>query len=149
MPPIRRKEPDLPDAVQSLRSISPRLNAITDRANETVRDVEQFLNDECSIGLPAFTVISFDNGDEEDYAGTYLGYVRVGPKYRIAVATLDNASNIQSVKPWTDCSREEKLESFGKLPDLLARIAERAEEQIQTAEKAAKTVADTLAALRK
>ena len=67
----------LPDAIASLRELSPQLNEATDEAAAVVSDVEKFLNEECSIGLPVRVEIAsedmkLDENDED--ARKYEGY---------------------------------------------------------------------------
>lgn len=43
-------------------------------------------------------------------------------------------------KPWSDCTREVKLQGFLKLPKLLTQIVENVEAEIREAEKVSATV---------
>jgi Lon protease-like protein len=143
--PVKEQEKALRVAVESLRTLSPRLNSITDFANDLVREVEEFLNEECSIGISATVSVARTSDGPE---GLYLEYRRVGPRFRVAVVLTDDEGNDISVKPWSDSSRTDKLGTLPFLPKLLTEIAEEAEGQVARAEKAAQTVASTLAALR-
>jgi hypothetical protein len=134
------------DTFDVLRNLSTRLNTITDRANESVREVEKFLNEECSIGIKAHIKIR-DIADGVPEAN--LEYRRVGSRYRIAVVEINEQGQDTKVKPWTDCSRNDKLSSFEFLPELLANIASSVEESLQEAETTARKVADAIAALGK
>jgi hypothetical protein len=137
--------PTARSAIESLRSLTPRLNAATDLANKTVRDAEEFLNEECSAGIPACVQFrSSENGP-----GYFLEYKRIGQRFRIAVVQATDEGRELSVRPWSDCTRDEKLESFKKLPELLARIAKDVETMVNEAESTAKAVAASLAGLRK
>lgn len=137
---------ELREAVESLRSLAPRLNKITDEANEIVRSVEQFLNEECSVGISAhFRYKDFEGTTD---GGVFLEYRRVGQKYRIAIVEADDNYRDTSVKPWADSSRQDKLESFPYLPELLRHIAEKVSEQVQKVEVAARDVVDTLGVFR-
>jgi hypothetical protein len=137
---------ELRAAVETLRSSTLRLNKVTDLANETVREIEKFLNEECSVGI--HTCVRLGRAGE-GHAGTWLEYRRVGPRFRIALVEADPNGEDVSVKAWADSPREEKLESFEHLPALLTKIAERVEQELTRTEITAKTVVDTLAALRK
>jgi hypothetical protein len=141
---------DLRDAIQALRTLSPRLNKVTDEANQIVRDVEAFLNEECSIGVTA--VVNFQylgHPDDGPCGGLYLEYRRVGGKFRIAIVESDVDGEDVSVKPWADSPRHEKLDSFKVLPELIREIASKVEESISDTEKTTKEIASTLAPLRK
>jgi hypothetical protein len=136
----------LRDAIEALRAVSPRLNSITDLANETVRDVERFLNEECSIGIPASLKI---DEDVERGIVTFLEYRRVGPRFRIAVVVIrEDGEEELFAKPWADCARDEKLKSFNFLPELLAAIAFLAHKQINPVESTTKAIAAAVAALQ-
>lgn len=141
---------DLRNAIDSLRNLSPRLNKITDEANDIVRDVESFLNEECSIGVTACVNVEyFGDPNEGSSGGRYLEYRRVGPRFRIAIVVADENGEDVSVKPWADSPRHEKLDSFKVLPDLIGEIAKKVEESIAAVENTTKSVASTLATLRK
>jgi hypothetical protein len=143
-------EKKLREAVESLRNLTPRLNAVTDLANETVRNVENFLNDQLSLGIPACVLVSAedDDDDDDDPAGTYLEYRRVGPRFRIAVVVTDSLGRDATIKAWSDCSRTEKLSTFKKLPELLTKLATQVAEDILNAEQAAKEVDSLITVLR-
>jgi hypothetical protein len=137
---------NLAESIQSLRNSTPRLNSLTDLANNTVQEVEVFLNEECSVGIPACVKV---DGDLDSSAGTYLEYRRIGPRFRIAIVESDPDGADVSVKPWSDSSRADKLQAFQLLPELLALIAEKVEQEIQKTESAAQSIASILSALRK
>jgi hypothetical protein len=137
----------LREAIESLRKLSPALNQITDTANITVREIEQFLNEECSIGICASVSVPSLNDEQID---SYLEYRRVGPRFRIALVETNSADGRDfSVKPWADCPRHEKLESIKHIGELLNAIAVKAQTQIADATTAVREVASTIATLRK
>jgi len=122
-------------SLSKLRLSSKRLNKLTDQANQTVKEVEKFLED-CSLGVYATVPIkSWEVGCGEEFF-TCLEYCRVGSRYRIAITSgLDNSDPSEHhVKPWSDASRDEKLESIKKLPDLIAEIGKLVDEKIVSAE---------------
>src|SRR5687768_10043052 len=86
--PRRAKEltmtADLSAAIAKLRQLSPKLNHVTDEANQVVSMVERFLNEECRIGIPC-AVMAWA-GDENDDTG-FLAYDRHGGRFRIVVQT--------------------------------------------------------------
>jgi hypothetical protein len=139
--------PDLSTSIDKLRKSASRLNRITDQASETVKEVEAFLNKECSAGVQAFVKIK-EIGEEEDSAAYWLEYRRVGQKYRIAVTkTYPMGPPDEDVKPWSDCARDVKLEAITKLPDLIQEIAKKLDEQIVAAEAGVNAAVAVLVAL--
>ena len=101
-----------------LRTASLRLNEITDKAISAVRQTEQFLNEECSIGLPVSVPASVNSEIR-------LAYSRIGGKYRICIVGKD-----ENARPWADCPRDEKLKTFNALPNLLEAIAIETEKMV-------------------
>src|SRR5262245_14975669 len=108
---------NLRESLETLRKLTPRINAVTDLAAETVREVESFLSDECSAGIPARVLA--EDYDPSSEAGLFLEYRRVGSRFRIAVVELAEDGSDEFEKPWTDCARTLKLKTFRLLPTLL------------------------------
>ena len=129
----------LSKSLNKLRHSSKRLNQLTDQANQTIREVETFL-DECSLGITGSVLVGREKEINGDNYLTYLEYRRVGSRYRIAI--VDRVSSLnddfepseQNVKPWSDAPRDEKLETIKKLPDLLKEMGELLEGKIESAE---------------
>jgi len=130
----------LAEAIGRLHSSSARLNQLTDEANTTVKEVEDFLNKECSAGIFASVIVS-----ETDFGSESLEYRRVGQRYRIAIVwrEFDNEMD-PAVKPWSECSRDEKIETIERLPALIIEVAKRLDEKILDAEKAVVAVSQVL-----
>ncbi len=115
----------LTTSLQNLKGYSATMNKVTDEANETIRMVEQFLNEECSIGLPcSVTVSEFVDEEQNPVRNVSLEYRRINSKFRIAVVTY-YPSGEEEEKPWSDCPREDKLDSYKKLPDLLIELTKK------------------------
>lgn len=117
----------LPKAIERLRDSSTLLNRVTDEAANLIKQVEHFLNHECSLGIPASVEI--------DSRGTWcewLEYRRVGPYFRIAVVMGDVEEGPEnfSIKPWSECSRKVKLDSIDKIPELINKISENVDEKL-------------------
>src|SRR5687768_2402507 len=125
--------------VQALRAIAPRLNAATDEAARIVKEVQDLLGRELSLGITA-TSRGFDErpapeGQEsgrERRVSSYLAYDRVGESFRIHVyhetCERDDDGAFTTVVaeeriPWSSCPRQLKLRSFARLPELLHQIA--------------------------
>ena len=155
-------------SIAKLRTLSPQLNESTDEANRVVAMVEKFLNDECSIGLPAEVGVSTrtlrveaDDDDEATTATEYttLNYARVDGTFRIAVEVglshegADERGMARteweqtSLTPWASCPRSVKLETFPSLADLLKAICESTEKAIEQTAETSKAVEDILGAL--
>ena len=141
-PTLGRSKP----ALAKLKNRADELNSITDQTADMVRDVEDFLSIECSIGFKASVT----------YTSTIFGlknsleYVRIGKSFRIAVAgnpIMNALSKNQDAKAWSDCSRAEKVESIQHLPVLIEAITKKVEEEVATAEAAAITVSEVLRSL--
>ena len=133
----------LSDSVGKLRQSSARLNRLTDEAGATVKEVEDFLNDECSIGIPAHICVQSSPEPYED--SQYLEYRRFAGRFRIAVVWCPSAApERETVKPWSDCARDEKLQTIGMLPDLLSEIAKNIDERIVEAEETMNSVSQVL-----
>ena len=153
-------------SIERLRTLSPQLNESTDEANRVVAMVETFLNDECSIGLPAEVVVCkvtkrietpSDNRYEDPKTTTAveyttLNYERVDGTFRIAVEVgLSHEGGDEweqtSLTPWASCPRSVKLATFPKLGDLLTEICESTEKAIEQTTETSKAVEEILGAL--
>lgn len=130
--------PDNMSAVfDRLRASTLRLNQATDAAAQMVRDVEAYL-EESGVGIDA-SVEVYPLGDptEEPTGSFRLAYRRIHGKYRVAVVEVhfrDRYSE-ETARAWSESTREERLESFRELPNLMAAIADRVEQQAGSAEK--------------
>jgi len=137
----------LSKSLSKLRNSAKRLNQLTDQANETIREVETFLNEKCSVGVYA-SVRAFQEVQDDAppfSIFTNLEYRRVGPRFRIAIAQYHEFDPDQvKVKPWSDSSRDEKLDSIAKLPDLIAQIGKKLDERIRDAEKGLGEISEVL-----
>ncbi|MEW6330816.1 MAG: hypothetical protein AB1560_05075 [Pseudomonadota bacterium] len=131
---------DLSSSLEALRSTASRLNTLTNQANESVRLVEQFLSQECSIGIYAFVLVREISPD----LSLYLEYRKVGTRFRIAVVEGDPIGEQERITPWSDCNRDTKLETITKLPELINTITQKLNEEIEKAEKATNSVIKSL-----
>lgn len=118
--------------LEQIATVAKRLNKLTDESNETVRQVEAFL-EACSLGVSAsvhcvdLDQIPFDENSQA--AKTYLVYTRAGGKFRIGVTVTDpdQPHEAPEFRLWSSCDRETKLETIKYLPSLLAAMAKDAE----------------------
>jgi hypothetical protein len=141
------------DRFSHLRTYAARLNKLSDDAAATVKAVEDFLNDECSVGIYSEVIFASRTEELDDHPPitfySAIAYARVGSRFRIAIVHGDdNSPEDPSVKPWSDCSRDEKFDSIAKLPELLDRISEELDTKIGDAEKVVASVISALASLK-
>jgi hypothetical protein len=140
---------DLSVAFERLRTSTSRLNALTDVAAQTIRDTEAYL-EELHVGVAAWVpvVTVWDEKDVRDRCEISLQYIRPDEKkFRVVVefaSFTEDFHHGDEVKPWAECTREHKLRTFEKLPDLLVEIARKVDEQVSKAEQ---TVAEVAAKL--
>ena len=130
---------DISASLKTLRSAASHLNKLTDQANDSVQLVEAFLSQQCRIGTHASVKVS-----EDVLVDQYLEYRRIGSRYRIAVVDYYEATGEEKETPWSDCSREVKLETIKKLPDLLAELLNNLNKETVEAEKATEIVNDVM-----
>jgi len=129
-------------SLDKLRKSAEKLNAITEVANQTVQSVEAFLAG-LSIGVDGDANVWTD--DESDYQ-CFLSYRRLNGRFRIAVVH-GTCPEDEVVRAWAECNREEKLETIVKIPELVACIANRAEDRTTEAEEAVDVVKQVLKSL--
>lgn len=141
----------LSKSLSKLRHSANRLNQLSDQTNKTIREVEKFLNEECSIGIYASVYVQVQEPCENVPFGffTSLAYCRVGQRYRIAIVSgpATGDPDAEEVKPWSDASRDEKLNTIKKLPELIAEIGKRLDEKIGDAEKGLTDLSEVLLGL--
>lgn len=134
-------------AMSTLKNSADKLNTITNKAASTVKNIEAFLSSECSIGFNERVLIK-----KNDFSSTYLEYRRVGSNFRITVTNSSNTNTIltkkETVKAWSDCSRDIKIESLEKLPDLIIAITKHVEKEITKADVARNTAMQVLNSLK-
>ncbi|MBL9080617.1 MAG: hypothetical protein JNK76_02360 [Planctomycetales bacterium] len=132
-------ESSIGSALERLQRSAEALNSVCDEAAETVRQAESFLS-ACRVGIRAWVQI----GSDEDGNESFLEYMRIGKNFRIAITYIVDGES--GTRPWSDCSREEKLESFAKLPDLLLEIAARVDQKIQQSKATVESVRKSIKA---
>src|SRR4051794_7808167 len=104
----------LPNSIQKIRELTPKLNQSIDQANRVVAAVEKFLNDENAGAMEAVNAWSTDQRE------LYLACKRIGDKFRIAVGEMllvlgDDGVEITDeyghpkfrenwVKTWSECN---------------------------------------------
>lgn len=147
--------------LQTLRAHAGAMNKATDEAAATVREVERFLNETCSLGVSAVTIPHVESvvqGDDGEDVQTqrYLAYGRVGGAFRIHVVTAevkrDQWGNFEDpagavCTPWASCDRETKLQFFADLPELLDNLVRRADQMLEKTNATNATVRELLEAV--
>ncbi len=107
------------NALETIQKLVPQLNASTDEASRIISDVEKFL-EKNNVGIEA-------KGLPSPQSGKVLCYTRVSGKFRIAVRFYEKGTDVAiDVRPWLDCTRDDKLATFPCLTDLLVAISDRA-----------------------
>ena len=141
---------DLSVAVERLRTSTQRLNAICDAAAQVIRDVEEFL-EAMHVGVPAWVDVKrehFQDGNNHDYSDVKLSYQRhESGKFRVVVVTCPSWAGDEddlTVRPWSECSRDQKLESLEKLPELFVELANQVDKRTTKAEQTLTTVGSQL-----
>ena len=125
---------DLARSIKRLRSTSNKLNSLTDQANESVQQVENFLAHECRIGLPAF--IHVRDLDDFGHDSEFLEYRKLGNRFRIAVVRTTNQGDDEvSVRAWSECNRDTKHSTIKFLPKLLDKISEEMNKAIESSQE--------------
>lgn len=145
---------DLRSRIAHLRSLTPELNAATDRATRLVQAVEHFLDEECRLGIPAYVEINTEDSNNGQFrSGNRLEYARWEGKFRLLVSDFwedandPEGPNITDRLPWVNCTRDRKLATIYGIPHLLDRIAKRVESTIRDANETSSTVESYLADL--
>lgn len=78
-----------------------------------------------------------DQDEEGNFETKTLVYGRFGPKYRLSVRHVTGDYNrVESEQSnlWANCAREDKLNAYDKLPELLDELIKRVEERLQQVE---------------
>ncbi|HJZ57715.1 MAG TPA: hypothetical protein VKE74_22340 [Gemmataceae bacterium] len=136
---------DLSVAIERLRTSTQRLNTICDTAAQTIRNTEAFL-EHLHVGISAWVKVKAIPEDEEgrEVTEVLLGYERHrSGNFRIVVTYTPSwvaCRDDVTVRPWSECSRDDKLESFEKLPELLVELAKRVDERTAKAEQTVSAV---------
>jgi hypothetical protein len=124
--------PDLAQALSVLRKSTSELNQLTDRGSELVRMVEAELERQ-SIGITAQVLVK---EYEDDFTAMLLGYVYANDKLRVSLLWAERGDDSPLIRPWAECSRDEKLASLEFLPALLLKLADQVEQRISPARSA-------------
>ncbi len=92
---------------------------------------------ECGVGLGEYVKVKGADAEPRKGFLQYLQCERVNGKRRVCVVWNEAGTYTRdSLKPWSDCSRTEKLQTVNKLPELLDRINSVVKSQLAVAEAA-------------
>ncbi|MDZ4684310.1 MAG: hypothetical protein SH850_04420 [Planctomycetaceae bacterium] len=129
-------EPELAKALARLKTSADRLNTLCDQAAANVRAIEAYLSDECRVGITCEIVVEHSDDDDNPFA-LKLAYGRWADKFRVFLSWNHfRYPEADESKPWTECSRDEKLKTIEFLPTLVQKIAEETEARISRAASA-------------
>ena len=113
--------------IETIRRFAPEANSQSDQMNRIIRLVEEFLKEECSIGLPVFEASSLAT----------LSYIRIDGNFHICV----------DGRQWGQVPRKYRTKAFLLLPKLLEGIALAAQTEVKNADKITSIVASVGEAL--
>lgn len=128
----KTRNDELSNSLRQLRTSSEQLNKLSESISQTVRSIEQYLTDECHIGIEV--AVPIGDYDGEEYS---LAYKKVGNGWRIVLVS-DNAFDPN--RPWSDCPRGMKLWSAKYLPNLIMGLDAAASNYIKSANETLRTV---------
>ncbi len=139
---------DITESLARIGEQTARLNQLCDEGAATIRDLEDTL-EKMNVGVSAsLTIHSY-----EDHSGWYeyehFVYRRIGGRFRIGYASGDCSPESEIEKPWSDCSRQIKIDTLHRLPELVAKIAEEVETRAKEAEKAIASVKKLATSMKK
>jgi hypothetical protein len=151
---------DLTAALQKLERSSQRLNALTDRASDTITHLEVLL-DNFSIGIeasiafgdkrqtvkemlaktknPATSFFASVDNHLDEYR--YLEYQRYGKDKRFHFVVRDFDGTLIG---WSELARDIKIQAISVLPNLLRVLVEKIDYRIESAERALEEVSQIL-----
>ncbi len=141
-------ESPLNATLAKIPALSKRLNKLADDASATVRKVEEFF-EKAHVGITDASVQVYLDDDSNPVD---LEYLRMpNGKFRIALVSNYPAEGDDpprtKVRPFSDCSRDEKLKAFEHLPGLLERIVDALAKMIEKTEETTRTINKTIGEL--
>ncbi len=142
---------DMRVLVTKIRTLSPQLNEIADRANAAFKAVESLLHE----SAPGITASAFlgEASDERDGTRTIcLLYGRdpASGTFRLGIEEGRDEDEIWkqlSFRPWDQCSRDQRVSAYTVLPALLEDIVDEAERTIKKVDEAESTLSEIMEAL--
>jgi len=144
---IKSNDVTLESSLKNFKSVSKRLNEVTNKINSTFSIVEKYL-DECSIGIYAGVPFITDRIPLDPEFEYFLEYTKSSGKYRIVLGKYYHGDfEGGTTQPWEELPRPIKIEVIKLLPQLLNLLTEKVNDlldQIDDAEFAITEVAGIL-----
>jgi hypothetical protein len=138
---------------QALSEIAPALNTASDELTKTVSYLDEALK-KLNIGLAAWVTFRYRGGEDEPqaYDEDQIGYSKVNGVWGIALKRIwgDPARGIYGHEgPWlfNDASREMRLLSVDKIPEVIEQLAKDAvdtKKKIEEKTEEVRTLADAI-----
>lgn len=128
--------PDLTRALIALKESTKQLNEVSDRVNEALREVEEFL-DQQSIGLPVYiNAPSEAQPDNDDGRDVYLciAYIQAKDKFRLGLSWMELGEEVLR-KNWSECNRAQKLMILEHVPAIVNELLGEVKKRIDATEK--------------
>lgn len=138
----------LPQVVERIRALSPRLAAAAEEADRLAGVVERFLAEECRAALPVEVAVRCD--DRQRVATLGLGYQALNGQFRVVVITRDPAAGDRPAavsRHWKQAALGDRLAALPLLPSLLRAVERAMAAQLKAAGDASAAAADILRAM--
>ncbi|HYO58054.1 hypothetical protein [Archangium sp.] len=122
---------ELAGVLERARAIRPRLAKATDKLNQVIEEAEKALA-ALQLGVRGEVNLDFD---EESGWYRSLVFGKEDKVWRLLIETGDCVvGEIHSTTPLVNASREIRLQVIGKLPELVQKMMEAAEEEVRRVE---------------
>ena len=137
---------DMSERLSRIRESATLLNELCDQGAESVRALEEFLANECSVGVEC-QVNVWREEEFNEYGSAYrcdyceLCYGRFGTKFRVFLKwTSSDDRGDGNTKAWAECTRADKLKSLPLLADLVEAIERTLQDRVEKAQLAVSLV---------
>jgi ABC-type transporter Mla subunit MlaD len=133
----------LKQAMDQLRSVSRQLNEATDEATRLIVRVERFLDQECSLGIPAGVILSETQQEGGPRKRVELKYGRLDRSFGLSITTKTLVGDVvvdRTAVPLAQAPREERLRAVAELPTLLTKLAQKATDLATKAQASSQAV---------
>jgi hypothetical protein len=112
-----------------LRELTAQLNEHSDEVNRVAMAVERFLSADCKVGVEGQVVIDYRYDEDMLVWQRTLKYSRLQGEFRLHLVDWDLVSGDpegpdQTPTLWANCSRDDRLAAYEKLPALLEILVE-------------------------
>jgi hypothetical protein len=140
---------DLSLSIKRVRAAAAAVNAASDQAALAVSSLEEFLNRECSAGVYASVHVRNQQDEQGDEHSESLAYGRYGTRFRVLVEFWGGDDpETATPRPWAECSRDVKLASAEKIPDLIDAIVVELNREAQSLEHVVSVVKSVTSAVK-